>query len=452
MAEFDYDLFVVGAGSGGVRAARTASSLGARVAIAEMDRLGGTCVNVGCVPKKLFFHGSHFAHDLRDARGYGWLTESSFDWSTLQERKDREIQRLNRIYRELLERAGVLLLTGRARLIDPHTVEVGGRRHTAERILIATGGTPIMPEIPGKEHARDSNAVFEIDRLPKRVMVVGAGYIALELGSVFVALGADVTLVHRGEEILRGFDHDLRYHLHDELEAKGMRILLETEVRALRTAGAGLEAELSNGEVIATDFPMFAIGRRPNTAGLDLEKLGVELAAWGGIIVDDDFTSSVPSIHAVGDVTNHLQLTPVALAEAMHFAHRFYGGGDHRIDYLSIPTAVFCQPELATVGLTEAQAWHRCQDVRVFKSVFTPLKLSLSERREHSIVKLVVDASDDRVVGCHMVGPAAAEIIQGLAVAMKAGATKAQFDATLGIHPTSAEEFVTLGEEFVTLG
>lgn len=444
MAEFDYDLFVVGAGSGGVRAARTASSLGARVAIAEMDRLGGTCVNVGCVPKKLFFHGSHFAHDLRDARGYGWLTESSFDWSTLQERKDREIQRLNRIYRELLERAGVLLLTGRARLIDPHTVEVGGRRHTAERILIATGGTPIMPEIPGKEHARDSNAVFEIDRLPKRVMVVGAGYIALELGSVFVALGADVTLVHRGEEILRGFDHDLRYHLHDELEAKGMRILLETEVRALRTAGAGLEAELSNGEVIATDFPMFAIGRRPNTAGLDLEKLGVELAAWGGIIVDDDFTSSVPSIHAVGDVTNHLQLTPVALAEAMHFAHRFYGGGDHRIDYLSIPTAVFCQPELATVGLTEAQAWHRCQDVRVFKSVFTPLKLSLSERREHSIVKLVVDASDDRVVGCHMVGPAAAEIIQGLAVAMKAGATKAQFDATLGIHPTSAEEFVTL--------
>ncbi|HSN81328.1 MAG TPA: glutathione-disulfide reductase [Polyangiales bacterium] len=445
MAEFDYDLFVVGAGSGGVRAARTASSLGARVAIAEMDRLGGTCVNVGCVPKKLFFHGSHFAHDLRDARGYGWLTESSFDWSTLQERKDREIQRLNRIYRELLERAGVLLLTGRARLIDPHTVEVGGRRHTAERILIATGGTPIMPEIPGKEHARDSNAVFEIDRLPKRVMVVGAGYIALELGSVFVALGADVTLVHRGEEILRGFDHDLRYHLHDELEAKGMRILLETEVRALRTAGAGLEAELSNGEVIATDFPMFAIGRRPNTAGLDLEKLGVELAPWGGIIVDDDFTSSVPSIHAVGDVTNHLQLTPVALAEAMHFAHRFYGGGDHRIDYLSIPTAVFCQPELATVGLTEAQAWHRCQDVRVFKSVFTPLKLSLSERREHSIVKLVVDASDDRVVGCHMVGPAAAEIIQGLAVAMKAGATKAQFDATLGIHPTSAEEFVTLG-------
>ena len=444
MAEFDYDLFVVGAGSGGVRAARTASSLGARVAIAEMDRLGGTCVNVGCVPKKLFFYGSHFAHDLRDARGYGWLTESSFDWSRLQQRKDKEIQRLNRIYRELLERAGVVLRTGMAQLIDPHTVEVGGRRHTAERILIATGGTPIMPEIPGKEHARDSNAAFEIDRLPKRVMVAGAGYIALELGSVFVALGADVTLVHRGEEILRGFDHDLRYHLHDELETKGMRILLETEVRALTRTSAGLEAELSNGEVIATDFPMFAIGRRPNTAGLGLEELGVELGPWGGIIVDDDFTSSVPSIHAVGDVTNHLQLTPVALAEAMHFAHRFYGGGDHRIDYMSIPTAVFCQPELATVGLTEAQAWQRCQDVRVYKSVFTPLKLSLSERREHSIVKLVVDASDDRVVGCHMVGPAAAEIIQGLAVAMKAGATKAQFDATLGIHPTSAEEFVTL--------
>ncbi|KPK13471.1 MAG: glutathione reductase [Myxococcales bacterium SG8_38] len=444
MAEFDYDLFVVGAGSGGVRAARTASSLGARVAIAEMDRLGGTCVNVGCVPKKLFFYGSHFAHDLRDARGYGWLTESSFDWSTLQENKNREIQRLNRIYRELLERAGVRLRTGQARLIDPHTVEVGGSRHTAERILIATGGTAIVPEIPGKEHARDSNAVFELDRLPRRVMVVGAGYVALELGSVFVALGADVTLVHRGEEILRGFDHDLRYHLHDELEAKGMRILLETEVRALRETDAGFEAELTDGEVIATDFPMFAIGRKPNTAGLGLEELGVELGPWGSIVVDDDFTSSVPSIHAVGDVTNHLQLTPVALAEAMHFAHRFYGRGRHRIDYMSIPTAVFCQPELATVGLTEAQAWHRCQDVRVYKSVFTPLKLSLSERHEHSIVKLVVDASDDRVVGCHMVGPGAAEIIQGLAVAMKAGATKAQFDATLGIHPTSAEEFVTL--------
>jgi len=276
------------------------------------------------------------------------------------------------------------------------------------------------------------------------MMVVGAGYVALELGSVLCALGVDVTLVHRGEEILRGFDRDLRCHLHDELEAKGMRIVLETQVEELRKVGSAFTARLSNGEILETDFPVFAIGRQPNVEGLGLEELGVDLGQRGGIVVNDDFTSSVPSIHAVGDVIDHIQLTPVALAEGMHFAHRFYGQGEHRIDYESIPTAVFCQPELATVGLTETEAWHRCQDVRVYKSVFTPLKLTLSERKEHTIVKLVVDASNDRVVGCHMAGHGAAEIIQGLAIAMKAGATKAQFDATIGIHPTSAEEFVTL--------
>ena len=444
MAEYDYDLFVVGAGSGGVRAARVASELGARVAIGEMDRMGGTCVNVGCIPKKLFVYGSHFSYDLEDARGYGWSTQSSFDWATLRTNKDREIARLNGIYQGLLERAGVDLLTGQARLVDPHTVEIDGRQHSAARILIATGGRAIVPDIPGSEHALTSNAVFSLEELPNRMMIVGAGYIALELGSVLCALGVDVTLVHRGEEILRGFDRDLRCHLHDEVEAKGMRILLETRVTALGKTGSGFEARLDNGEVLETDFPVFAIGREPHIEGLGLEDLGVELGHGGGIVVDDDFTSSVPSICAVGDVTDHLQLTPVALAEGMHFAHRFYGQGDHRIDYMSIPTAVFCQPELATVGLTEAEAWHRCQDVRVYKSVFTPLKLTLSERKEHSIVKLVVDASNDRVIGCHMAGHGAAEIIQGLAVAMKAGATKAQFDATIGIHPTSAEEFVTL--------
>ncbi len=444
MSDYDYDLFVVGAGSGGVRAARVASELGARVAISEMGRFGGTCVNAGCVPKKLLFYGSHYAYDSRDARGYGWSTEASFDWATLQRRKADEISRLNRIYEELLERAGVQIFSGRARFVDSHTVEVNGLRHTAERILIATGGTPIVPEIPGREHARDSNHVFALERLPERVLVVGAGYIALELGSVFLALGVDVTLVHRGEEILRGFDHDLRYHLHDELEAKGMRILLETRVEALHETAAGIEAHTDHGETLVTDFPMFAIGRRPNTAGLGLEEVGVQLGSMGEVLVDEDFTSSVPSIHAVGDVTNRLQLTPAAIAEGMHFAHRFYGSGGRRFDYLHVPTAVFCQPELATVGLTEAEAWKRCQDVRVYKSVFTPLKLSLSDRQEHSIVKLVVDATSDRVVGCHMAGHGAAEIIQGLAVAMRAGATKAHFDATLGIHPTSAEEFVTL--------
>lgn len=444
MTEYEYDLFVVGAGSGGVRAARTASALGARVALGEMGRLGGTCVNAGCIPKKLFFFGSHFAYDLRDARGYGWLADSSFDWTVMRENKNREIRRLNEIYRELLERAGVRLLTGRARLLGPHTVELGGRSYTADRILIATGSTPVLPAIPGREYARSSDAVFDLERLPEHVVVVGAGYIALELGSVFLALGIDVTLIHRGEEILRGFDRDLRCHLHDELEIKGMRILLERRVKALRRAEAGLEAELDDGQLIAHDFPMFAIGRKPNTEGLGLEALGVELGPWGRVIVDEDFTSSVASIHAVGDVTNPLQLTPVAIAEGMHFAHHFYGRGEYRIDYTSIPTAVFCHPELATVGLTEAEAWRQCQDVRVYKSVFTPLKLSLSERSEHSLVKLVVDASNDRVVGCHMAGHGAAETIQGLAVAMKAGATKAHFDATLGIHPTSAEEFVTL--------
>ena len=444
MAEYDYDLFVVGAGSGGVRAARVASELGAAVAVAEMDRMGGTCVNVGCIPKKLFAYGSHFSYDLEDARGYGWSTQPSFDWATLLANKDREIARLNGIYRGLLERAEVDLFKGRARLLDPHTVEVDGTPYSAERILIATGGRAILPEIPGREHALTSNAVFSLEELPKRMLMVGAGYIALELGSVLCALGVDVTLVHRGDEILRGFDRDLRCHLHDELEAKGMRILLETQVEELRETNSGFEARLDSGGVLETDFPVFAIGREPNIEGLGLEDIGVELGLRRGIVVDDDFTSSVPSIHAVGDVIDHIQLTPVALAEGMHFAHRFFGQGDHRVDYMSIPTAVFCQPELATVGLTEAEAWHRCQDVRVYKSVFTPLKLTLSERKEHTIVKLVVDASNDRVIGCHMAGHGAAEIIQGLAVAMRAGATKAQFDATMGIHPTSAEEFVTL--------
>jgi glutathione reductase (NADPH) len=323
-------------------------------------------------------------------------------------------------------------------------VEVEAARFTAGRILIATGGKAVLPDIQGREHALTSNAVFSLETLPKRVMMVGAGYIALELGSVFRALGVEVTLVHRGEEILRGFDRDLRCHLHDELEVKGVRIILNTQVQELRKTNAGFEASLSNGETLETDFPVFAIGREPNVEGLGLEEIGVEMGRRGGIVVDEDFTSSVSSIHAVGDVTDHVQLTPVALAEGMHFAHRFFGEGQHRVDYANIPTAVFCQPERATVGLTEAEAWHRCQDVRVYKSVFTPLKLSLSGRKEHSIVKLVVDASNDRVVGCHMAGHGAAEIIQGLAVAMKAGATKAQFDATMGIHPSSAEEFVTL--------
>jgi len=444
MAEHEYDLVVVGGGSGGVRAARVASELGARVALCELDRLGGTCVNVGCIPKKLFVYGSHFAYDLVDAQGYGWRGEASFDWPTLLENKNKEIARLNGIYAGLLEGANVDLIRGRAEILGPKRLAVGPRELGAGRILIASGGRPRLPNIPGAELALTSNAVFSLAELPRRMMVVGAGYIALELGSVFRALGVDVTLVHRGKEILRGFDEDLRLHLHGELEKKGVRILLDANVTALEKRPDGVAALLDTGEVIETDFPLFAIGRVPNTEGLGLEAVGVEIGPYGGVVVDEDFTTSVPTIHAVGDVTDRVQLTPVAIAEGMHFAHRFFGDGDFRIDYLNIPTAVFCQPELATVGLTEAEAWHRCQDVRVYRSTFTPLKLVMSGRKERTIIKVVVDAENDRVIGCHMAGHHAAEIIQGLAVAMKAGATKADFDATIGIHPTSAEEFVTL--------
>ncbi len=444
MSDFDYDLFVVGAGSGGVRAARVSSQLGARVAVAEDDRLGGTCVNVGCVPKKLFVYGSHFAYDLRDARGYGWSGEPSFDWLTLRDNKDREISRLNGIYGTVLDNAGVQLVRGRARLIDAHTVEVGGARYTAGRILVATGSRPQQPDIEGHELALTSEAIFALDALPRHALIVGAGYIALEFGSILNALGVEVTVVHRGEEILRGFDADLRKHLHAELEVKGVEVRLNTQVKSLAAKGARVEATLDDGTKMVTDFPLFAIGRVPNTDDLGLDALGIELGPRGGIVVDDNFTSNVPSVHAVGDVIDHFQLTPVAIAEGMHFAHHFFGNGDHRVDYLGIPTAVFCQPELATVGMTEEEAWHRCQDVRVYKSVFTPLKLTLSDREEHTIVKVVVDASNERVVGCHMAGHHAAEIIQGMAVAVKAGATKADFDATVGIHPTVAEEFVTL--------
>ncbi|MEM7433865.1 MAG: glutathione-disulfide reductase [Myxococcota bacterium] len=444
MTNRDFDLIVIGAGSGGVRAARISSELGARVAVCESGRLGGTCVNIGCVPKKLFVYGSHFAYDLVDARGYGWSGEPTFDWTTLLNHKDQEITRLNGIYEGLLSKANVNLLLGHATITGPNAIQIGGEEKTADRILVATGGRPLEPAIPGAELAKISNDIFTLESLPDRMLVVGAGYIAVEMGSIFCALGVDVTLVHRGEEILRGFDKDIRCHLHEEFEKKGLRILLNTQVTELRQNGDAIDAQLDNGETLTTDFPLFAIGRSPNTEGLGLEALGVELGARRGIVVDENYASSVPTIHAVGDVTDHVQLTPVAIAEGMHFAHHHFGAGDHRIDYLGIPTAVFCQPELATVGLTEAEAWHRCQDVRVYKSVFTPLKNALSDRKERTMIKMVVDASNDRVVGCHMAGHGAAEIVQGLAVAMKAGATKAMFDATIGIHPTSAEEFVTL--------
>ena len=444
MAEYDYDLFVIGGGSGGVRAARVAAQLGARVAVCEKSRLGGTCVNVGCVPKKLFVYGSHFTYDWKDSQGYGWSGQMRFDWTGLLSKKDQEILRLNEAYQSLLKSAGVDIFFGKASLSSPQSVRIGQTERSAERILIATGGRPRTPEIRGAELARYSDDVFSLPALPDRMLIVGGGYVAVEFASVFEALGVQVVIVHRGEEILRGFDKDLRCHLHRELERKGIEIRLQTEVEALERDGDAVRVTLNDGSQMTVDFPLFAIGREPNTEGLGLEAFGVELTSRGGIVVDEDYESTVPSIHAVGDVIDHIQLTPVAIAEGMHFAHRFFGKGDHRIDYLAVPTAIFSQPEFATVGLTEEQAWHRCEDVRIFESEFTPLKLSLSEREERTLIKLVVDAQTDRVVGCHMIGSGAAEIIQGLAVAMKSGATKAHFDATIGIHPTSGEEFVTL--------
>lgn len=444
MTDYDYDLLVIGGGSGGVRAARVAAQLGARVALCEQSRLGGTCVNVGCVPKKLFVYGSHFTYDWKDAKGFGWSGQMSFDWTRLLHGKDREILRLNRAYQSTLENAGVEIFFGRGSLSSPHSVRIGETEHSSKRILIATGGRPRKPEIEGAELARYSDDVFSLAALPGRMLVVGGGYVAVEFASVFEALGVQVTIVHRGDEILRGFDKDLRCHLHRELERKGIEIRLQTEVNALHRDGDAIRVVLNDGSQLTVDFPLFAIGREPNTDGLGLDALGLERTPRGGIVVGEDYETTVPSIHAVGDVIDHIQLTPVAIAEGMHFAHRFFGRDDHRIDYLAVPTAIFSQPEFATVGLTEEQAWHRCQDVRVFASEFTPLKLSLSEREERTLIKLVVDAKTDRVVGCHMIGSGAAEIIQGLAVAMKSGATKADFDATIGIHPTSAEEFVTL--------
>ncbi len=444
MNDYDYDLFVIGGGSGGVRAARVAAQLGARVAVCEQSRLGGTCVNVGCVPKKLFVYGSHFAYDWKDAEGFGWSGEMRFDWARLLQNKDREILRLNQAYQSVLQNAGVQIFHGKASLSGPHSVRIGKTEHSSERILIATGGRPRKPDIEGAELALYSDDVFSLATLPARMLIVGGGYVAVEFASVFEALGVQVIMVHRGDEILRGFDKDLRCHLHRELERKGIEIRLQTEVDALHGDGDSTRVVLNDGSQLTVDFPLFAIGREPNTDGLGLDALGVERTPRGGIVVGEDYETTVPSIYAVGDVIDHIQLTPVAIAEGMHFAHRFYGRDDHRIDYRAVPTAIFSQPEFAAVGLTEEQAWHRCQDVRVFESEFTPLKLSLSERKERTSMKLVVDAQTDRVVGCHMIGSGAAEIIQGLAVAMKSGATKADFDATIGIHPTSAEEFVTL--------
>ena len=444
---YDLDLFVIGAGSGGVRAARFAAGFGAKVAVAESRYLGGTCVNVGCVPKKLLVYGAHFSDDFEHAKGFGWTVEKpTFDWPTLIANKNQEIQRLNGIYRNLLLNSGVQLLEGHARLVDAHTVEVDGQRFTAEHILIATGGWPQIPDVPGREHAITSNEAFFLEQLPKRVIVVGGGYIAVEFAGIFHGLGAQTTLLYRKELFLRGFDGAVRKHLSEELTKRGMDLQFNADIARIdKQPDGSLKATLKDGRVLEADCIFYATGRRPMLDNLGLENTGVELNKDGFIAVDDKFQTSEPSILALGDVIGRVQLTPVALAEGMAVARRLFKPEQYRpVDYQHIPTAVFSLPNIGTVGLTEEQAREQGHELKIFESRFRPMQLTLTEDHEKTLMKLVVDANTDKVLGCHMVGPDAGEIIQGLAVALKAGATKQVFDETIGVHPTAAEEFVTL--------
>lgn len=444
---YDFDLFVIGAGSAGVRAARFSAGFGARVAVAESRYLGGTCVNVGCVPKKLMVYGAHYSEDFEQAKGYGWSSgEAHFDWPTLIANKNREISRLNGVYRKLLDNSGVTLMEGHARLRGPHEVEINGQVHTAEHIMIATGGWPQVPQIPGREHAITSNEVFFLEQMPKRVVVVGGGYIAVEFASIFNGLGADVSLMYRGELFLRGFDESVRTHLHEELAKREMDIRFKTEINSIEKLADGtLQLSLNDGSSFNTDCVFYATGRRPMLDNLGMDTVNVELDDKGFIKVNGDYQTTEPSIIAVGDIIGRVQLTPVALAEGMAVARRLFKPEQYRpVDYRHIPTAVFSLPNIGTVGLTEAEAMKDGYEVQVFESKFRPMKLSLTDNQERTLMKLVVDAKSDRVLGCHMVGPDAGEIIQSLAIALKAGATKQIFDDTIGVHPTAAEEFVTM--------
>ncbi len=444
---YDFDLFVIGAGSGGVRAARFAAGYGARVAVAESRYLGGTCVNVGCVPKKLLVYGAHYAEDIHEAEGYGWTIDGArFDWASLIANKDREIQRLNGIYKNLLTDSGVTLLQAHARLVNAHTVEVDGKHYSAEHILIATGGWPFVPEIPGREHAITSNEAFYLDALPRRVLVVGGGYIAVEFASIFHGCGADTKLLYRGELFLRGFDGALRDHLKDELIKKGLDLQFNADIARIdKQADGTLLATLEDGRTLEADCIFYATGRRPMLDGLGLENVDVALDKRGFVAIDEQFRTSTPSILAIGDVIGRIQLTPVALAEGMAVARQLFKPEEYRpVDYHNIATAVFSLPNMATVGLTEEQAREQGHKVVLFESRFRPMKQTMTDSLERSLMKLVVDADTDKVLGCHMAGPEAGEIIQGLAVALKAGATKRIFDDTVGIHPTAAEEFVTM--------
>jgi glutathione reductase (NADPH) len=444
---YDLDLFVIGAGSGGVRAARFAAGFGAKVAVAESRYLGGTCVNVGCVPKKLLVYGAHYAEDFEQAKGYGWTVgEPRFDWSTLIANKNCEISRLNGIYRDMLVKSGVQLLEGHARITGPHEVEVDGQRFSAEHILIATGGWPSIPDIPGREHAINSNEAFFLEQLPRRVIVVGGGYIAVEFAGIFNGLGSQTTQLYRGDLFLRGFDDSVRQHLSDELRKKGLDLQFNSDIARIdKQADGSLLATLKDGRELAADCIFYATGRRPMLDNLGLENTAVRLNKDGFVEVNEQYQTAEPSILALGDVIGRVQLTPVALAEGTAVARRLFKPEQYRpVDYQHIPTAVFSQPAIGTVGLTEQQAREQGFEVTIFESRFRPMKLTMTGGDEKTFMKLVVDAASDRVLGCHMVGPEAGEIVQGLAIALKAGASKRMFDETIGVHPTAAEEFVTM--------
>jgi glutathione reductase (NADPH) len=446
---YDVDLFVVGAGSGGVRAARMAAQRGVRVAVAEAGALGGTCVNVGCIPKKLYSYAAHYAEAFEESHGFGWVGEApTLDWAKLKANRATEISRLNGIYGNLLQTAGARLMQGWATLVDAHTVAVetaaGRELVTARSIVVATGGKPFVPEFEGSELVITSDDVFDLEPFPQRLLVVGGGYIACEFASIFNGLGSKVTQLYRGEQVLRGFDHDVRPFIAAEMRKGGVDLQLNADVQSIARKGAALAVTLTDGRTLEVDTVLYATGRVPKVQGLGLEALGVAQAKGGAIQVNADYQSSVPSVYALGDVTARVQLTPVALGEAMVLVDHLFGDGQRSMGYDNIPTAVFTHPNIGTVGDTEAQAREKYGDVLVFRSEFKALRHTLSGSSERSLVKLVVDRASDRVVGLHMVGPDAGEVVQGFAVAMKIGATKAQFDSTIGIHPTLAEEFVTL--------
>ena len=445
---FDYDLLVIGAGSGGVRCSRMAAARGWNVAVVENRDLGGTCVNVGCVPKKLFVYASEYPAAFADARGFGVQGRfEGFDWPTLRDNKTNEIKRLNSVYNNLLENSGVTILHGTAALAGPHQVRIGDQTVTAERIVLATGGWPFKPDIPGAEHAITSNEAFYLEQFPQRVVVVGGGYIAVEFAGIFNGLGAETHLLYRGDQVLRGFDEDVRNFAAAQIVHKGVRLHTHTDIRSIeRHIDGSLTCSLTSGEALHCDAVMFATGRRPLTDGLGLAAAGVQIRDNGTIVTDHLFRTTAPGIYALGDVIGTPALTPVALAQAMKLVAYWFDGDQQPLSYDNIPTAVFCQPNIATVGLTEAQAQERfgADDVQVFVSDFRPMKHTMTGQPERTLMKLVVQISTDKVLGVHMVGEAAGEIVQGLAVAIKAGATKAVFDSTIGIHPTAAEEFVTM--------